>query len=232
MRLDKYLTTCTKLSRKEAKAAIGRKKVTVNGETAVRPEQQVEETDEVCLDGEQICYCQYEYYMLNKPAGVVSATMDNRDTTVVELLDGVSSKELFPVGRLDKDTEGLLVLTNDGPLAHKLLSPKYHVDKTYYVEVDKTLSEEDVTAFLQGMDIGEKRLTQPADLKILSEHSAHVTIREGKFHQIKRMFLHQGKSVTYLKRISMGELVLDEALKPGEYRPLTDDELAVLKGNE
>ena len=135
------------------------------------------------------------YYMLNKPSGVVSATTDNRDTTVVDMLDGVSHKELFPVRRLATPTEGLLILTNDGALAHRLLSPKHHVDKVYEVSVDEELTSDDVEAFEQGMDIGEKRITMPAKLQPLSQCRGLVTIREGKFHQIKRMFEHQGKKV-------------------------------------
>ena len=229
MRLDKYITECSGYSRKEAKALIGRGRVNVNGETVKRPEQKVSSGDEIRLDRELLSYEEYEYYMLNKPAGVVSATTDLRDTTVVDLLDGVSKKELFPVGRLDKDTEGLLILTNNGELAHRLLSPKYHVDKTYYVETDFALTKEDIVAFKDGMDIGEKRQTKSANLEILSEKCAYVTISEGKYHQIKRMFQKCGKKVLYLKRISMGGVRLDESLALGEFRPLTAEEIERLQ---
>ncbi len=229
MRLDKYITECSRYSRKEAKTLIGKGRVSVNGEIAKRPEQRVSNEDEIRLDRELLSYEEYEYYMLNKPAGVVSATTDLHDTTVVDLLDGVSKKELFPVGRLDKDTEGLLILTNNGELAHRLLSPKYHVDKTYYVETDCVLTKEDIAAFKAGMDIGEKRETKPAKLEILSEKRAYVTISEGKYHQIKRMFQKCGKKVLYLKRISMGGVVLDESLKAGEFRLLTVGEIKAMK---
>ena len=232
MRLDKYLTECTDLSRKQAKKAIADKRVHVNGELVLLPDRKVGEEDKIEFDHQVLGYSEYEYYMLNKPKGVVSATKDNRDATVVELLGDISKKDLFPIGRLDKDTEGLLILTNDGALAHRLLSPKYHVDKMYYVEVDKSLTKEDVLAFENGMDIGEKKMTLPAKLEILTESSANVTIREGKFHQIKRMFLHQKKTVTYLKRISMGQVILDDNLQVGEFRPLTDYEIEALKGIE
>ena len=170
--------------------------------------------------------------MLNKPAGVVSATEDPRDKTVIDLIEDRRRKDLFPAGRLDKDTEGLLLITNDGALAHDLLSPKKHVDKKYYAKIEGTVTEEDVELFEKGVDIGEKRATLPAVLTILSsgeESEITLTIREGKFHQVKRMFEAVGKKVTYLKRLSMGSLVLDEKLLPGEYRKLTEQELTQLK---
>ena len=170
--------------------------------------------------------------VLNKPAGVVSATEDPRDKTVIDLIEDRRRKDLFPAGRLDKDTEGLLLITNDGALAHDLLSPKKHVDKKYYAKIEGTVTEEDVELFGKGVDIGEKRVTLPAVLTILSsgeESEITLTIREGKFHQVKRMFEAVGKKVTYLKRLSMGSLVLDEKLLPGEYRKLTEQELTQLK---
>lgn len=231
MRLDKFIATSTELSRKDVKKAIAKGRVLVNGEIAKSPELTVVESDEIIIDGETTAYQEFEYFMLNKPAGVVSATTDNFHSTVVELLAGKAKKDVFPMGRLDIDTEGLLILTNDGELSHRLLSPKYHVDKTYFVRVDKELGEEDVKAFSEGMDIGEKKKTQPAKLVLLSEKEAEVTIHEGKFHQIKRMFLHQGKTVVCLKRISMGDLVLDKDLKPGEFRELTSEEVQILKNS-
>lgn len=229
MRLDKYLTECSGYSRKETKQLIGKGRVSINGEVVKRPECKVEpERDEIILDGNRLTFVEFEYYMLNKPAGVVSATTDSRDTTVVELLNGISNKELFPVGRLDKDTEGLLILTNDGELAHRLLSPKYHVDKTYYVELDNEIKDEDIKVFETGMDIGEKKMTKPARLERITSKSAYVTICEGKYHQIKRMFAACGKQVLYLKRISMGGIQLDEALGEGEFRPLTEGEMRLL----
>lgn len=226
MRLDKYLTECSGYSRKEAKQLIGKGRVRINGEAVKRPECKVEpQSDEIMLDGNRLTFVEYEYYMLNKPAGVVSATTDSRDTTVVELLNGVSNKELFPVGRLDKDTEGLLILTNDGELAHRLLSPKYHVDKMYYVELDNEIKDEDIKAFETGIDIGEKKMTKPALLERITGKSAYVTICEGKYHQIKRMFAACGKTVLYLKRISMGSIRLDEELEKGAFRSLTEQEI-------
>ena len=173
-------------------------------------------------------YAEFEYYMLNKPAGCVSATSDNLHKTVLELIDTKVRKDLFPVGRLDIDTEGLLLITNDGALAHQLLSPKKHVDKTYYAEIEGMITNEDVVAFKEGLDIGENTLTLPAKLVILESGTIskiEVTIQEGKYHQVKRMFEAVGKRVVYLKRLSMGTLTLDETLKPGEYRQLTPEEI-------
>ena len=171
-----------------------------------------------------------KYYMLNKPGGVVSATEDRRDTTVIDLIKDKKRKDLFPVGRLDKDTEGLLLITNDGDLAHRLLAPKKHVDKVYYAKIDGMVTEEDVKRFAEGIDIGaeEEEMTRPAKLDIMKsteESEIRLTIHEGKFHQVKRMFLAVGKEVTYLKRERMGTLCLDENLKPGEYRLLTEEEI-------
>lgn len=171
--------------------------------------------------------------MLNKPQGVVSATEDKRDKTVLDLIVSKKRKDLFPVGRLDKDTEGLLLITNDGELAHNLLSPKKHVDKTYYVELAKPVTDTTLAALEQGVDIGEESLTLPAKTAALSadRKSLQLTIREGKFHQVKRMFHAVENEVVFLKRLSMGSLSLDETLKPGEYRVLTEEEIARLKEN-
>ena len=172
---------------------------------------------------------------MNKPAGVVSATRDTKEKTVIDLLRENGRPDLFPAGRLDKDTEGLLLITNDGELAHRLLSPRHHVDKNYYVKVQGLLTEEDCRAFAEGLKVSDDFTTMPAELVILQAgeiSEAEVTIREGKFHQVKRMFHAVGKEVLYLKRLSMGTLKLDEALKPGEFRPLTKEELDGLKGGE
>jgi len=190
--------------------------------------------DEVSYKNEVVKYVQFIYLMMNKPAGVVSATEDNYDETVIDLLDEKDKfYEPFPVGRLDKDSEGLLLLTNDGILNHDLLSPKKHVDKTYYVEVDGELTKEDIEKFEEGiLLINENYTTLPADLKIIEagqKSTCYVIIREGKFHQVKRMFLAVDKEVTYLKRVSMGPINLDEELELGEYRYLTDQELKELK---
>lgn len=236
MRLDKYLADMGEGTRQEVKKYIRRGSVTVNGELVRSPERKVDERDQVCLDGRKVSYAAKEYFMLNKPAGVVSATEDKRDRTVLDLIQYKKRKDLFPVGRLDKDTEGLLLITNDGALSHRLLSPRHHVDKTYYVEVQGHVTEENRAAFQRGVNIGteeEPLVTMPARLEILeagqSLSRVRLTIREGKFHQVKRMFLSQGMEVTYLKRESMGSLRLDDSLAPGEYRPLTEHEIKRLK---
>ncbi len=231
MRLDKYLAEMGVGTRQEVKKQIRQGKVTVNGTVVKAADTKIDETsDEVTICGRNISYVSYEYYMLNKPAGVVSATEDRRDTTVIDLIKEKKRKDLFPVGRLDKDTEGLLLITNDGDLAHRLLAPKKHVDKVYYAKIDGMVTEEDVKRFAEGIDIGaeEEEMTRPAKLDIMKsaeESEIRLTIHEGKFHQVKRMFLAVGKEVTYLKRERMGTLCLDENLKPGEYRLLTEEEI-------
>ena len=231
MRLDKYLAEMGVGTRQEVKKQIRQGKVTVNGTVVKAADTKIDETcDEVTIGSRNISYVSYEYYMLNKPGGVVSATEDRRDTTVIDLIKDKKRKDLFPVGRLDKDTEGLLLITNDGDLAHRLLAPKKHVDKVYYAKIDGMVTEEDVKRFAEGIDIGaeEEEMTRPAKLDIMKsaeESEIRLTIHEGKFHQVKRMFLAVGKEVTYLKRERMGPLCLDENLKPGEYRLLTEEEI-------
>ena len=197
-----------------------------------KPETKLDtDSDHVLLDGVLVGYAQHEYYMLNKPAGVISATEDKREKTVIDLIIERKRKDLFPVGRLDRDTEGLLLISNDGELAHRLLSPSKHVDKVYYAKIDGEVTIEDVEAFQQGVDIGEEKLTRPAKLRVLksgTQSEIELTICEGKFHQVKRMFQAVGKEVVYLKRLQMGTLILDESLKPGEYRELTEQEIADL----
>ena len=233
IRLDKYLADMGLGTRTEVKRDIKKGRISVNGEIVKSPEYKIDiQTDVVLADGKEIAYEELVYYMLNKPQGVVSATEDRRDKTVLDLISEKKRKDLFPVGRLDKDTEGLLLITNDGALAHELLSPKKHVAKTYYARIEGKVTAEDVTAFRKGLDIGEKNLTKPAELVILksdSESEIEVTITEGKYHQIKRMFEKTGKKVIYLKRLSMGNLKLDETLATGAYRPLTESELQALK---
>ena len=202
----------------------------VNGEVVKKPELKINETtDQILCQGKKASYQKNIYLMLHKPTGVVSATEDNREKTVLDLVRPEDRKNgLFPVGRLDKDTEGLLLLTDDGELAHRLLSPKKHVDKTYYAKIDGQVTEEHVKQFREGLDIGDEKKTLPAVLTILLSgpvSEIEVTIHEGRFHQIKRMFEAVGCKVTYLKRLSMGSLVLDETLPPEEYRPLTEAEL-------
>lgn len=234
IRLDKYLADLGVGSRSQVKQLIRKGQIMVNEQTIKKPEQKIDtQNDLVKVNGTVLSYVRYHYILLNKPAGVVSATKDNRDQTVLSLLPSTLTKDLFPVGRLDKDTEGLLLLTNDGELAHKLLSPAYHVDKTYYARVDGKVTEEDIEAFLQGVDIGDEKKTLPAKLEILVSDSISeilLTIQEGRFHQVKRMFLARGKKVIYLKRLSMGTLFLDGSLQLGAYRELTEEEIEQLKG--
>lgn len=236
IRLDKYLADMGLGTRQEVKKKIRKGMVLVNQETIKSPDCKIREgVDLVSVEGRIISYVAYEYYMLNKPAGVVSATEDSRNQTVVDLLQTRRRKDLFPVGRLDKDTEGLLLITNDGGLAHRLLAPRRHVDKTYYAEIQGCVTKEDVRLFREGIDIGtdgREELTMPAILELITagdESKVRLTIQEGKYHQVKRMFEALGKEVTYLKRERMGPLTLDENLKTGEYRQLTDEELEGLK---
>ena len=186
--------------------------------------------------GQKIIYAEFEYYMLNKPAGVVSATEDKNDKTVIDLVPKPHAKDIFPVGRLDKDTEGLLIITNDGETAHRLLSPKKHVDKTYFVRTSGgEIGTEEVEKLENGVDIGEEKLTLPAEIEMLKNgeiSESLLTIREGKFHQVKRMFKAVGREVIYLKRISMGNIKLDESLEKGECRKLSEDEIKIITGEK
>ena len=232
IRLDKYLADMSIGTRQEVKKYIRQGRVKINEDIIKKTEYKIrEDEDKITFDGAPVAYETFEYYMLNKPAGVISATEDKRDKTVLDLIKEKKRKDLFPVGRLDKDTEGLLLITNDGALAHRLLSPKKHVDKCYYAKISGGVTEEDVRVFKERINIGtqeEPEWTMPAELKILEKGTVsriRLTIREGKFHQVKRMFLAVGKEVVYLKRERMGALVLDEELAPGEYRKLTDSEL-------
>lgn len=232
IRLDKYLADMGTGTRQEVKKYIRQGRVALNGTTVRKPETKVDETrDLVTFDGRETGYVPYEYYMLNKPAGVVSATEDQRARTVIDLIESRQRKDLFPVGRLDKDTEGLLLITNDGALAHRLLSPKKHVDKVYYARIEGEVTQEDVWRFQEGVEIGtegKSEMTRPAKLEILKGgpvSEVRLTIQEGKFHQVKRMFACTGKHVAYLKRERMGSLVLDGSLKPGSYRKLTEEEI-------
>ncbi|MDO4284132.1 MAG: pseudouridine synthase [Eubacteriales bacterium] len=248
MRLDKYLADMNVGKRSELKKEIRKGKVTVNGAIVRDPGQNVSAQDMVVCNGAPVRYEEYVYYMLHKPAGVISASEDRRQETVVDLIEDRARNDLFPVGRLDKDTEGLLLITNDGELTHRLLSPKKHVDKVYYAKVHGEVTQEDVERFAQGLMIDETFTALPADLRILAvrpsgreEEAAgetqpesivsevEITIREGKFHQIKRMFAAAGKEVIYLKRLSMGPLVLDDSLARGQYRRLSETELEELR---
>lgn len=233
MRLDKFLAAVGLGSRTEVKALLKKKLITVNGQVETSPKAQIDETrDQVAHDGQILIYEEFVYYLLNKPAGVISATEDKQHRTVLDLLDDTARlKEVFPVGRLDMDTTGLLLLTNNGQLAHALLSPKKHVDKTYVAEVAGVMTPDDVARFEAGIQLSD-HLCQPALLELLdmAEQTSRVriTIREGKFHQVKRMVAACGKEVTSLKRLSMGSLTLPDDLPEGSWRRLTVEEVASL----
>lgn len=210
--------------------------ISVNGIVCKSPEQKIDENaDQISYNGKVIGYQKHHYYMLNKPSGCVSATNDNLHITVLDLLKAsVPVKNLFPVGRLDIDTEGLLLITDDGELSHNLLSPSKHVAKTYFARIDGLATEEHIKAFKEGLDIGDDKPTKPGTLVIkntdLGTQTSEIllTITEGRYHQVKRSFEALGMKVIYLKRLSMGSLTLDEALAPGEFRELTEDELQTL----
>lgn len=233
IRLDKYLADMGVGTRSQVKQFIKKGQIQVNGEIQKRPETKLDIVkDKVLFQGEEISYQEYVYYILHKPAGYVSAVKDNLYPTVLSLIDNPQGFQLFPVGRLDLDTEGLLLITNDGTLAHELLSPKKHVEKTYYARIDGKITEEDQRRFAAGLDIGDEKDTLPAKLEILKsgeESEITVTITEGRYHQVKRMFEAVGKKVTYLKRLQMGSLKLEETLEPGTYRALTEEEIRLLK---
>lgn len=229
MRIDKFLANQDIGSRSQVKQYIKKGMISINGTVCKSPEQKIDEnTDQISYNGTVIGYQKHHYYMLNKPAGCVS-------TTILDLLKGsVSVKNLFPVGRLDIDTEGLLLITDDGELSHNLLSPSKHVAKTYFARIDGLVTEEHIKAFKAGLDIGDDKPTKPGTLVIKSTNpdtstsEILLTITEGRYHQVKRSFEALGMKVTYLKRLSMGSLALDEALAPGEFRELTETELQAL----
>lgn len=235
MRLDKFLVEMDIGSRSQVKQYIKKGMVSVNGTTVSSADMKInEDSDIVKYNGRQLCYSKYRYFLLNKPAGYVSATKDNVHKTVIDILKNENTKDLFPVGRLDIDTEGLLLITNDGQLAHHLLSPSHHIPKTYYADIDGYVDSKTIDLFEHGVDIGDDTPTLPAILKILdADHASEksrieLTITEGRFHQVKRMFQAVGMSVTFLRRISMGCLHIDDNLPTGSYRPLTEDEVSVL----
>ncbi|NYF25220.1 pseudouridine synthase [Sporosarcina sp. JAI121] len=233
MRLDKLLSNMGYGTRREIKLLMKKGGVQVNAEPVKDAAQHVDPVkDEVTILGERVVYKEFIYLMMNKPQGVLSATEDKRDQTVIDLLDAEKDIfELFPVGRLDKDTEGFLLLTNDGKLAHNLLSPKKGVPKTYYAHIEGIVTEEDTERFLEGVILDDGYETKPGKLRILKSADVseiELTITEGKFHQVKRMFEAVDKKVVYLKRLSMGPLALDESLSLGSYRELTEEELQLL----
>lgn len=234
-RLDKVLANLGYGSRKEVKVLVKNGRVEVDGEVvksssiSIDPEKSI-----VKVNGEELLYRKYIYIMMNKPDGVISATFDNRDETVIDLLDvDYQVFKPFPVGRLDKDTVGLLLITNDGELNHKLISPKWHVDKVYYAEINKEVNEGDIQAFKKGVVLDDDYKCLPAKLEIVEANEdgskVYITIQEGKFHQVKRMFEARGKEVVYLKRVKFGNLPLDTELMEGEYRELTEEELEILE---
>lgn len=245
MRLDKFLCDMNKGTRSQIKKDIKTGLVTVNGATITKPEFAVNEyADKVCYQGQPCGYEKYVYYMLNKPSGVVSATEDKRERTVIDLLSAEGRNDLFPVGRLDKDTEGLLIITNDGDLAHALLSPKRHVEKEYECHLAHALTAQQIERLETGLDIGEKNLTKPAKVRVLYDKKEAactaipnadihtkitLTITEGKFHQVKRMLKAIDNEVLYLKRIRMGNLLLDDRLDKGAYRRLEEWEIENLQ---
>lgn len=237
IRLDKFLSQMNIGTRSEVKNFIRKGKIMVNGVVCKNPDLKIDEDmDRVCYDGNEVVYEKYVYYVLNKPAGVVSATTDKKDKTVLDLIDS-PKKDLFPVGRLDKDTEGLLLITNDGQLAHELLSPKKHVEKTYLAHITGCLPDDAKDRFEAGLKVDEEFTAMPAKLEILDNNDNNqgsvtrvlITIQEGKFHQVKRMVKAVGCEVVYLKRLKMGPLYLDESLNAGEYMVLSKEMVNCLK---
>ena len=234
LRIDKILSNVGCGSRAEIKRYCKQGLIKANGIIVSNPGLQVDpENDEIIFDGEVVKYREFVYIMLNKPDGYISATYDKHDPIVLDLIDpSYLVFEPFPVGRLDKDTEGLLVLTNDGQLAHRVLSPKKHVPKTYYAKIEGLVTEEDIVEFKNGVVLDDGYETMPSELNILKSDNIseiELTIHEGKFHQVKRMFESVDKKVVYLKRLSMGKLKLDETLALGEYRELTEEEIKLIE---
>ena len=244
IRLDKYLADAGMGTRSEVKKQIAAGRVSVGGAAVRNPGFKVSEEDPVSIDGCPVRYAAFEYYLLNKPQGVVSASRDEARgaVCVTDLIEDKIRKDLFPVGRLDKDTEGLLLITNDGDLCHRLLSPRNHIDKTYYAELDGPLTQGMIRTLEAGVDIGDAAATRPCRIEwpipmqrreessaLSGADACRITIHEGRYHQIRRMFKTQGRNVIFLKRLSMGPLALDDALAPGQYRSLTQEELAALK---
>lgn len=233
MRLDKFLCDTAGLTRTEAKNAVKKGQIAVNGQVQKAADFKVKEnTDTVTFQGRPLSYAAFHYYILHKPAGVITATEDKKESTVMDILREEKVKNLFPVGRLDKDTEGLLLITDDGELAHNLLSPKKHVDKEYLVKVRDSISEEDCRKLSEGVDIGDEKPTVPAKVERVAEKEILLTIREGRFHQVKRMLQAVGNEVLYLKRLSMGSLRLPKDLEKGAYRPLSEEEIYKIKGDK
>ena len=233
MRLDKFLCDTAGVTRTEAKNAVKKGQIAVNGQVQKAADFKVKEnTDTVTFQGRPLSYAAFHYYILHKPAGVITATEDKKESTVMDILREEKVKNLFPVGRLDKDTEGLLLITDDGELAHNLLSPKKHVDKEYLVKVRDSISEDDCRKLSEGVDIGDEKPTAPAKVERVAEKEILLTIREGRFHQVKRMLQAVDNEVLYLKRLSMGSLRLPKDLEKGAYRPLSEEEIYKIKGDK
>ena len=229
MRLDRFITLTTDLSRKEAKEKLKSGCFFIGDVQVKDPSINIDEcVDEVFYNGKRLLYEKYSYYMLNKPAGYVSATSD-KDPTVIDLLKSEEKKDLFPIGRLDKDTVGLLLITNDGELSHHLTSPKHHVPKRYFVKTANVISADDIKKLESGILLKDDGMTKPASVESVSDTEIYLTITEGMYHQVKRMIASLSNKVIYLKRVSIGDLKLDETLKEGEYRRLTEEEIALLK---
>ena len=235
VRLDKFISSALVISRKDAARLLKEGRIKVGGKVIKKGDEKVDDSlDEVLFDGERLVFAENIYIMLNKPAGLISSTDDNRDKTVLSLFDkSFADKGLFPCGRLDKDTVGLLIMTTDGALAHRLLSPKHHAEKTYYIECDKEFTGDDVTLMKEGIMMDGKK-TQPAVLEILDDpKTARITLTEGKYHEIKRLcYACRQKDVLFLKRLTFGGISLDESLSEGEWRELTDEELTILRQNQ
>ena len=232
MRLDNFLTKSLNITRSEASKMIKNKQILLNDALVTKKDTYInEDKDVVKYNNEVITYKEFIYIMLNKPKGYVSATTDKKDKTVVDLIN--IKREIFPVGRLDKDTEGLMLLTNNGKYAHYLTSPNHHVIKKYYVEVEQEITKEDIDKFCNGLEIRDGKdelyITKEAKLELLTNNSCYVYISEGKFHQIKRMFEKLNNKVTYLKRVKFGDIELDPSLQLGEYRELTEQEIILFK---
>ncbi len=226
-RIDKLLSSTGRWSRKEAKALLKAGRVTAEGRVLRDPAEK-REAEGLYVDGAPLLVREHTWVLLNKPAGYLSARRDGRDKVVTDLLPP-ELRKLFPVGRLDKDSLGLLLLTDDGPLAHRLLSPRHHVEKEYFVRVQGTLSPADQAAFARGLPLEDGEPCLPADLMILSDSTARVTLREGKYHQVKRMLASLGKPVVFLERVRMGNLTLDSGMKRGEFRFLEEGEVEDLR---
>ena len=233
VRLDRYLKECNVCSRSESKQILKKGLVKVNDKVVKDAATKIDENKDVVTYGDKVIeYKEFVYIMLNKPAGVVSATYDSKDETVIDLVSEYAYKELFPFGRLDKDSVGLVILSNDGQLAHELLSPKKHVSKVYYLKIKGKLDETDVEAFKNGITLDDGYVTKEGKLEIIKSDEiseCYATISEGKFHQLKRMFISLNKEVLFLKRIKFKDIELDESLNEGEERLLTEDEIERLK---